>query len=492
MGDYAHLTKDEKIALAKQLEKEIEEHRKKHYYYKNYEQAKKLILNQEYGAIANQHYLMFNNNVAGSVTFCGRELIQKMGLYNKKYWFKIWHKDTILHNKLYITNVREISDEKDVNIYMDTDSLFVSYDGAIKNCDWLNQVFNNNFVNKCDNNFMILLKEGDKLPFKINNEYFKGFLYTSDLNDIDILSKKIEDNKTYTLLIDGFFLKNRVLDKYSKNNKSLDVICNFDNELDFIHAIDKYRIANYFTQCLEKHAADFGVANVQDFELEKIADSVINIEKKRYIMNLVWEDGVYFDALKNIQTKGFDIVRSSTPSFARGGKEKKDGIMKVILYLFSHPDTFNIKELLKIVKDLRREMEILPIDDVCAQSSCSNYLQKVINDKTSVDVVVGTHFAVKAAAYHNYILHNNSEYETKYSYIKSGDKVKYYYCKGEFGLEVFAYKRGSFPIEIAPAVDYDESFYRFVLSPINTLVNTLKLPEINRRLSIVFDLFNGI
>jgi hypothetical protein len=114
------------------------------------------------------------------------------------------------------------------------------------------------------------------------------------------------------------------------------------------------------------------------------------------------------------------------------------------------------------------------------------------NDKTAVEVAVGTHFAVKAAAYHNYVLHNNTQYETKYSYINSGDKVKYYYCKGEFGLEVFAYKRGSFPIEIAPAIDYDESFFRFVLSPINTIVNTLGLPEISKRLTILFDLFNGI
>ena len=662
MSKYSHLTKDEKMELAKKLEKEIEAHYQKHSYYKNRELALKTVLNQSYGAISNRHYIMFNNNVAGSITYVGRELIQKMELYNRMYWYKKWHTDTHLHAKLYIKNVTQITDDKAVSIYCDTDSidgksmvniqldsgdvknitieewynnnmvngsggetlvghesvittdkilnfddvklthhnvsriirhkvkkekwliktksgneilvtndhsmivyrdgdkieikpcdikktdkilivlnqkdleftfdeieicekvgyfddeyvydvevdddthtfianemlvhnsLFLSYDGAITNSDWKNQVFQKDFIEKIDVNFMILLKNDAKLDFTFNNQCFKGYIYGDELLDenIEATKQKLISNNIYSFVIDGFYIKNNNLKSFLDNNKSVNLIPNFSVELDYIHGIDLYRIEKYFKQCLEKHAALYGVANVQDFELEKIADSVINIEKKRYIMNLAWEDGVYFEALKNIQTKGFDIVRSSTPLFARGGKDKKDGVMKVINYLFTHPDTFNMKELLKIVKELRREMEILPIDDICAQSSCSNYKQKVLNDKTGVDVVSMTHFAVKAAAYHNYLLYNNSEFETKYSYITSGEKVKYYYCKGDMGLNVFAYKRGSFPIEIAPPIDYDESFYRFVLSPVNSLVTTLNLPKISERLTVVLDLFSGI
>ncbi len=106
MYNFDHLNREEKIAYAAQLEAEIEEHKKTHYYHSNMEQSLKLVLNQEYGAISNQYYLMFNNNVAGSITYCGRELIKKMSLYNEKYWFKMWHKDTILHKKLHIKNLR--------------------------------------------------------------------------------------------------------------------------------------------------------------------------------------------------------------------------------------------------------------------------------------------------------------------------------------------------------------------------------------------------
>lgn len=493
MYNFDHLTREEKIKYAAELEAEIEEHKKIHYYHSNMEQSLKLVLNQEYGAISNQYYLMFNNNVAGSITYCGRELIQKMALYNNKYWHGMWHKDTYLHKKLNIKNVTQITESQATTIYSDTDSIFLSYDPAIKTCEWKNQVFNAAFLSSVDNNFMIITKDNKPLKDILSNPLFKGYInYSNDISN-EYITDILEKNNIYTLLIDGFFLKKKQILNIIEKHKNITVLCNFEQELDFIHGLDYYRIAGYFKQCLDKHAAKYNVENVQEFELEKIADAVINIEKKRYVMNLVWEDGRYYDTLKNIQAKGFDIVRSSTPTFARGGKDKKDGVMKVINYLFQNPDSFDIKVLLHIVKELRREMELLPIDDICAQSSCSNYDTKVIDDKTSIQCVSGAHFAVKAAAYHNYLLYNNAEYHTKYQPIRSNEKVKYYYCKDDgIGGEVFAYKRGSFPIEFAPPVDYDESFYRFVMSPVNALVKTIGLPEISKRLTIVMDLFSGL
>jgi hypothetical protein len=67
------------------------------------------------------------------------------------------------------------------------------------------------------------------------------------------------------------------------------------------------------------------------------------------------------------------LVRSSTPLFAR---EKIVGIVK---YLFLHPDSFNIKDLLKLVKSLRKEFELA--DSISMQSSCSNYDNKILDDK---------------------------------------------------------------------------------------------------------------
>lgn len=262
----------------------------------------------------------------------------------------------------------------------------------------------------------------------------------------------------------------------------------YSSELDFIHALDKNRYAGYFKKCLDEHAQTYGVENKQDFELERISESIISIAKKKYIQHIVYEDGIPYDRMTYIFPKGVELVRSSTPLFAR------DKIVGIVKYLFEHPDTFNIKELLKLVKNLKKEFDLCvpdKIDDICMQSSCSKYEDKVLNDKTKLEFVSGAHFAVKASAYHNYLLHRNKSIQNKYEFIKSGDKIKYYYCKDKSLNDIFAYTRGSYPIEMAPEIDLDTQFDKCILSPINSIIEPLGLPLITKRLSVVLDIFSG-
>jgi len=51
--------------------------------------------------------------------------------------------------------------------------------------------------------------------------------------------------------------------------------------------------------------------------------------------------------------------------------------------------------------------------------------------------------------------------------------------------------RGSFPHEFAPQIDYDEQFAKAILSPINSIIEPLGMPEITKRLSVVMDIFSG-
>ena len=262
----------------------------------------------------------------------------------------------------------------------------------------------------------------------------------------------------------------------------------YKDELEFIHALDKHRYAGYFKKCLDEHASTYGVENKQDFELERISESIISIAKKKYIQHIVYEDGIPYDRLTYIFPKGVELVRSSTPLFAR------DKIVGIVKYLFEHPDTFNIKELLKLVKNLKKEFDLcVPdrIDEICMQSSCSKYEDKVLNDKSKLEFVSGAHFAVKASAYHNYLLHRNKSLQNKHEFIKSGDKIKYYYCKNTSMNDIFAYTRGSYPIEMAPEIDLDTQFEKCILSPINSIIEPLGMPLITKRLSVVLDIFSG-
>ena len=140
---------------------------------------------------------------------------------------------------------------------------------------------------------------------------------------------------------------------------------------------------------------------------------------------------------------------------------------------------------------MRKEFELADVDSIAMQSSCNKYNEKVIDDKDKLQFVLGTHFAVKAAAHHNFLLYKEKELQIKYDFLKSGDKIKYYYCKDE-EKKIFAFRRGDFPIEFAPEVDYDTQFQKAILSPINSVIEPLGLPEISKRLSVVMDIFGSV
>jgi hypothetical protein len=356
-------------------------------------------------------------------------------------------------------------------------SLFVSFNPIINHCDWKNTYFNRKYMESVDVNFVILT---DK-KIKVNNTKF-----VSVFSDVDSLVKF--EGSYDLIIIDGVFVKDYGLNDFLKSDKFKSGIkYNWCTEVDFIQGVDYLKYGQYFKDCLTEYADSYGVENKEDFELERISESMINIAKKKYICHIIHEDGFDYDRLNYIYPKGVELIRSSTPLFAR------EKIVNIVKYLFSNPDTFSAKELLGLIKQLRKEFELADIDTICMQSSCSNYEIKVIDDrKLPLQFVSGAHFAVKASGHYNYLLSENKKYQSKYEFIKSGTKVKYYYCKNNSVNPIFAYMRGSYPMEFAPEIDYDEQFMKAILSPINSIIAPLGLPEITKRLSVVIDIFSGI
>jgi DNA polymerase elongation subunit (family B) len=400
-----------------------------------------------------------------------------MDRVNEDYWYNQWHNDHELHFKLGIKDVSEISKSEPVSIYADTDSLFVSFKPAIDHCNWKDLIFNKEYLDSIDEKFIILTND----ETKTNNPNCLGI--ASNLDDLSELIK----NDYKVLLFDGNFIKDRGLNKMIKNGVFTSSIgWNWSSEQDFIQGVDHFRFGGYFKKCLEDYASSFGVENKEDFELERISESIINLAKKKYICHITYEDGIPFDRLTYLYPKGVELVRSSTPAFAR------DKIVGIVKYLFTHPDTFNIKDLLKLVKGLRKEFELADIDDIAMQSSCSNYDIKVLNDKSlPLQFVSGAHFAVKSAAHYNYLLSKSKDHQQKYEFIKSGTKIKYFVCKDKSVTDMFAYIRGSYPHEFAPPIDYDTQFSKSILSPVNSIIEPLGMPEITKRLSVVMDIFSG-
>lgn len=254
---------------------------------------------------------------------------------------------------------------------------------------------------------------------------------------------------------------------------------------EFILKIYELKIEQMNKDLLTDWAIDnFGLENMHDFELEKIADRGIFLAKKRYVNRLVWEEGLVYDGGQMLY-KGIDLVRSECPPFVR------DNFERVINYFFDNPKTFNNNDLILIVQDIKEEFISSDIEYISMQTSVSTYDKYIISDENEIRYEKGTPMAVKAAASHNHLLFKNSKYADKYERIKNGDKIKYYPTKNPT-IPVFGYLRDKYPIEFASEevpVDHDKLFNKYFLSLLNRFNEALKLPEVNERLTVIKSLF---
>jgi len=78
--------------------------------------------------------------------------------------------------------------------------------------------------------------------------------------------------------------------------------------MEFINKVHEFRLIKFFIRELNKFAEKYGVENIEDFELEKVAESVLFIEKKNYMQNIVMEDGIDYDSLTYFQAKVLKLL----------------------------------------------------------------------------------------------------------------------------------------------------------------------------------------
>lgn len=476
------MTNAEKRKRLEELKILIYEKKKEKDYAKAMQLALKLTLNGTYGAFANKYFVCSNADIANAITIHGRDILQYMIEKIEDYLYNKWHLDKNAHAKL---GKEYLGICNDKYAFYNTD--FKKLGHEYNNID---DLLRHKHIELSD----LTINEFEHENIKI--------LYQYNIWDFSNV-KPIDENPTWGTIEDSV-KKDRpkyigdyqsiIYGDTDSNYLSLTPLMNsvgFNPNQDdyvvknFILHVDENHIKPLFNKFLSEYADDFYVKNIHDFELETISKSALFIAKKHYLNNIVWEDGVHHDSLTYFFPKGIDIIKSSTPPFVRRN------IYRVINYLFSNPNSINITEVMKILRDIKKEFQLADIEDISQTTSCSNYNRQVIDDTTGVHCKPSTHFGVKAACFHNYLLNKNSEYKTKYDMIKSG-KIKHYYCKHPLN-DVFAYQRNFHPIEIVTkervVPDFDEQFEKTFLGIVNSFIEPLGFPTITKRLSVLTSLF---
>jgi len=435
------MTAAEKRQKISELKKKIDETKADYDRAKAMQLALKLVINGTYGAFAHPKFVLSNSHIANAITAMGRDVINYMLKKIEHYFYKEWHLDIKTHALLGVEYIAEKA-----------------------------------------GSFYLLDRNGENIhyPHPTLKDLVEklSVLYRRDVHDFSNV-QPIPKDVPITIYgdTDSLYIS------FAPMIKSSGFV---GDDLSFILHMDKVFIERMYNVWLDEYAARFGVKSLHNFELETINRSALHIQKKNYINNVVYEDGIFYENLSYFYPKGVEIVKSSTPPFVR------ENIYEFLRYIFANPNNLNIRKILTLVKDLKKQFMMADIEDISMTTSCSNYQTKVIDDVTDVVTVKGAHFGVKAAALHNYLLNKNSAYKTKYDNIRGG-RIKYYYCNHPKN-NVFAYMRGMHPYEVVDKegvkIDYDEQFDVTMLTVINRFIEPIGLPTINKRLSVLNSIFS--
>ncbi len=286
------------------------------------------------------------------------------------------------------------------------------------------------------------------------------------------------DDNTHTFIANDILVHNSC---YLAFGEVLDK-CNWTGTIkDFILEIYNKRLKKYIENILQEYADNNNTENYLNFELESIAKSAIWLAKKKYMQDLIWKDpDISFESLTKIKSKGFEIIQSSTPQFAR---EKLKELLK---YIFSVEDV-KISEMVKYLKKIKQQFKLANLEHISQNLSINNYKKYILNDRKEFTIEKRCPLHVRGSGYHNYLLYN-SKFKNKYNLIADGEKVKIYYTTDKV-CNIFSYIAGSYPYEFAPPMDYELQFEKTIIDPINRVIAAIGLQTLDRNLIYSSSLF---
>jgi DNA polymerase elongation subunit (family B) len=303
-------------------------------------------------------------------------------------------------------------------------------------------------------------------------------VHYADTDSIMVVFDKIYKNVTYTPSYDETIAK---VYKVIPNYNNPDYV-----KLEFILKVYHYGLINYYSIMLDKFCEKYGAFTKRPngkpsfkLALEQINYSILWVAKKMYIKNSMWSGKIINDRLKSLSFKGIDINKKSTPKYVR------EQMKRTIEFIMDSGIEMNTDKLVKLLKEIKDQFTTTNnISNISFFKKVNNYNKYVISDTTELKLVSGCPEHVRAAAVYNYLLYN-SNYKSKYPFIKSGNKIQYYHSQNG---HVFGFFPGFFPAEIAMPINYEAQFEAVFLNPMNNILSVLGIPKINAEIL----LFGGI
>lgn len=218
------------------------------------------------------------------------------------------------------------------------------------------------------------------------------------------------------------------------------------------------KLAKAFNDLADRHGA---FENRMEMSREVIADRGIWTAKKRYILNVLDNEGVRY-AKPKVKMMGIEAIKSSTPQVCRDEMKR----------MFSIIMTSNEKTVQAEIAAFKEKFFTLDPHEIGRPSSVSNVKEYM----EGAGYKKGTPINSRAAIVFNAALKRHN-LTNKYRQLYNGDKLKYVFLKtpNPVGQNVIAFSEDTFPPEIGlrDYIDYEMQFEKTYIQPLESVLHSI-------------------
>lgn len=273
------------------------------------------------------------------------------------------------------------------------------------------------------------------------------------------LNKLLKNSKDYIIAIDTdsiYVGLSDLVGKVCPNEKSKEKVVDFLDKA--CKKIEADAISVAFKDLLTSTNAFKPRLNMKR---EGIADRGIWTAKKRYILNVLDNEGVRY-AKPKLKIMGIEAIKSSTPAACR---EAFEALFKILI-------SGTEAQTQEFIQTFRKEFANLPVEDKAFPRSVSS-LKEYSDSKTIYKK--GTPINSRASLLYNSLIKQHG-LENKYEMIKEGEKIKYIYLnpRNPIREDVMAFST-VFPVEFGlhKYVDDDTQFEKTFLDPAKLILDAI-------------------
>ena len=274
----------------------------------------------------------------------------------------------------------------------------------------------------------------------------------------EYMNKILETEYDYIVASDTdsiYVTMDKLVDQTCKG-KNNEQICNF------IDRVVESRIEPYIEKCFTE-LAEYSNAfkNCMVMKREVIANKGIWVAKKRYMLNVLDDEGVRL-AEPKLKIMGIEAVKSSTPQVCR---TKIKEAIKIIM-------NKDEETLQKYIAEFKKEFYELPPEAIAFPRSCNN-IHKYRNPATIFSK--GTPIHVKGSLIYNHKI-REMKLQNRYPYIQEGDKIKFLKLveANPFRFDVISYIT-TLPTEfdLNKFIDRETQFEKTFLDPMRFILQSI-------------------